>query len=135
MDPKVSALIWTTLLISLSFVITYPNKTGIRILIGSTILRFIYSLGLEPTLWLIGSINIINKGILLVSLMGNRGTFSKNIKDIFYDYEFMYHVLYLFLCFLGLCAHPFFYGLLVIKNSKFNLYLLYQELFFISIVT
>jgi inositol 1,4,5-triphosphate receptor type 1 len=114
LDPKVSALIWTTLLISLSFVITYPNTTGIRLLIVSTILRLIYSLGLEPTLWFIGSINVINKGIFLVSLMGNRGTFSKNWKDIFYDFEFMYHVGYLLLCLLGLCAHPFFYGLLVI---------------------
>jgi inositol 1,4,5-triphosphate receptor type 1 len=110
----VSALIWSALLISLSFIITYPNKTGIRTFIASAIIRLIYSLGIEPTLWFIGSINVINKGIYLVSYMGNRGTFSNSFAKIFTDFEFLYHLGYLFLCLLGLCVHEFFYGLLVI---------------------
>jgi hypothetical protein len=113
LDRTFSILIWAALLISLSFIATYPNKAGIRCFITSAILRLIYSLGLEPTLWLIGSINVINKGIFLVSYMGNRGTFMQPIANIFKDFEFMYHVCYLFLCLLGLLVHPFFYGLLV----------------------
>jgi inositol 1,4,5-triphosphate receptor type 1 len=113
LDPKLSALIWTALLISLSFIITYPNKTGIRTFIASAILRLIYSLGLEPTLWFIGSINVINKGIFMVSYMGNKGTFSQSFKHIFSDLEFLYHLGLLILCILGLCVHEFFYGLLV----------------------
>lgn len=113
LDPKISALIWTSLLVSLAFIISYPNKTGIRTFIASAILRLIYSLGLEPTLWLIGSINVINKGIFLVSYMGNRGIFSHSFKNIFSDFEFLYHILYLVLCLFGLCVHEFFYGLLV----------------------
>lgn len=119
LDPKISALIWTALLISLSFIITYPNKTGIRAFIASAILRLIYSLGLEPTLWFIGSINVINKGIYLVSYMGNRGTFSQSFKNIFCDFEFLYHVGYFLLCILGLCVHEFFYGLLVNSRIKY----------------
>ena len=113
LDPKLSALIWTALLVSLSFIITYPNKTGIRTFFASAILRLIYSLGLEPTLWFIGSINLINKSIFLISYMGNRGTFFQSFKCIISDFEFLYHVGYLLLCFLGLCVHEFFYGLLV----------------------
>ena len=105
LDSKVSALIWTSLLITLSFIITYPNKTGIRAFFASAILRLIYSLGLEPTLWFIGSINVINKGIFLVSYMGNRGIFSQTINRIFSDFEFLYHLSYLLLCLLGLCVH------------------------------
>lgn len=118
LDPKLSALIWTALLISLSFIITYPNKTGIRTFIASAILRLIYSLGLEPTLWFIGSINVINKGIFLVSYMGNKGTFSLSFKHIFSDLEFIYHLGLLILCILGLCVHEFCYGLLVKKIFK-----------------
>jgi inositol 1,4,5-triphosphate receptor type 1 len=113
LDPKISALIWTSLLISLSFIITYPNKTGIRAFFASAILRLIYSLGLEPTLWFIGSINVINKSVYLASYMGNKGTFSQSFRHIFNDFEFMYHLGYLLLCLFGLCLHEFFYGLLV----------------------
>jgi inositol 1,4,5-triphosphate receptor type 1 len=119
LHPKVSALIWSALLISLSFIITYPNKTGIRTFIASAIIRLIYSLGIEPTLWFIGSINVINKGIYLVSYMGNRGTFSNSFTKIFKDFEFLYHLGYLCLCLLGLCVHEFFYGLLVIELIRF----------------
>ena len=120
MDPKLSALIWTALLISLSFIITYPNKTGIRTFFASAILRLIYSLGLEPTLYFIGSINFMNKVIFLISYMGNRGTFSQSVKAIVSDFEFLYHLGYLILCFLGLCVHEFFYSLLVIRFSFFS---------------
>lgn len=46
--------------------------------------------------------------------MGNRGTFTKPIGHILTDFEFMYHVCYLLLCVLGLCAHEFFYSLLLL---------------------
>jgi inositol 1,4,5-triphosphate receptor type 1 len=113
LDPKVSALLWTALLVSMSFIITYPSKIGFRTFIASLILRLIYSLGLEPTLWFIGSINIINKGIFLISYMGNRGTFSQSLRNIFNDVEFIYQVIFLSLCLCGLCIHVFFYSLLV----------------------
>jgi len=119
LDPKLSALIWTALLVSLSAVISYPNTAGIRAFIASAILRLIYSLGLVPTLWLIGSINVINKCVFLVSYMGRQGTFSHSFRHVFADAEFLYHLLYLFLCVLGLCGHEFFYSLLVSTPSPF----------------
>jgi inositol 1,4,5-triphosphate receptor type 1 len=99
-----SALIWTSLLVLLSFIISYPNTAGIHAFIASAI----YSLGLMPTLWFIGSINVINKGIFLVSYMG---TFSHSFRNVFADAEF----LYLFLCIIGLCGHEFFYSLMLLN--------------------
>ena len=46
-------------------------------------------------------------------MMGNRGTFNKPWRLVISDYEFVYHVLHMVLCILGLCVHEFFYSLLV----------------------
>lgn len=62
---------------------------------------------------------VINKGVFLVSLMGNRGTFTKPIQVIITDFEFMYHMVNLGLCVSGILFHEFFYSLLV------SLYLLF----------
>ncbi|XP_071082812.1 inositol 1,4,5-trisphosphate-gated calcium channel ITPR1-like isoform X3 [Haliotis cracherodii] len=114
LDPRLSGLVWTAMLVSLAIVITIPRPAGIRTLIVSTILRLIFSVGLGPTLWLLGGLNVINKFIFLISLMGNRGTFSKPINVILTDFEFIYHVIYLLLSVLGLCVHEFFYSLLLL---------------------
>lgn len=54
-----SGLIWATMLASAAIVITLPRETGIRTLVASTILRLIFSLGPEPTLWLLGTLTVI----------------------------------------------------------------------------
>ena len=48
-----------------------------------------------------------------MSLMGNRGTFTRSFKHLLMDFELVYHIIYLLLCVLGLCFHEFFYSLLV----------------------
>ena len=58
LDPRLSGLVWTAMLVSLAIVITVPRPAGIRTLIVSIILRFILSVGLEPTLWLLGALNV-----------------------------------------------------------------------------
>ncbi|XP_030748640.1 inositol 1,4,5-trisphosphate receptor isoform X3 [Sitophilus oryzae] len=115
--PKISStisiLIWFAMLVSSAIVITLPRETGIRTLVASTILRLIYSLGPEPTLWLLGSVTIILKGIHLVSIMGNHGTLIKTYQQILTDAELVYHLTYLVFCMLGLVMHPFFYSVLL----------------------
>lgn len=101
------------MLVSSAIVITLPRETGIRTLVASTILRLIYSLGPEPTLWLLGTVTIILKGIHLVSIMGNHGTLTKTYQQILTDAELVYHLTYLVFCMLGLVMHPFFYSVLV----------------------
>ncbi len=55
--------------------------------------------------------------VFIVSYMGNKGIFSKKLKNSFKDFEFIYHIVYLVFCFLGFVFHEFFYSLLVnIKN-------------------
>lgn len=104
--------------VSLASVLTIPGKAGIRFLVASSILRLIYSVGIHPTLWFLGGINVLITTIHLVSSMGNRGTFNKKVKQILNDGEFMYHVLYLVICTLGVCMHPFFYSILVSEFMK-----------------
>jgi inositol 1,4,5-triphosphate receptor type 1 len=59
LDPRLSWLVWTAMFGSLTLVITVGvNPSAIRTLIASTILRFIFSFGLEPTLWLLGALNV-----------------------------------------------------------------------------
>lgn len=58
LEPHLSALLWMAMLVSLAIVIVLPQPHGIRALIASTILRLIFSVGLEPTLLLLGAFNV-----------------------------------------------------------------------------
>ncbi|XP_030229733.1 inositol 1,4,5-trisphosphate receptor type 1 isoform X7 [Gadus morhua] len=113
LDPHLSALLWTAMLVSLAIVIILPQPHGIRAFIASTILRLIFSVGLEPTLYLLGAFNVCNKVIFLMSFVGNRGTFTRGYKAMIMDVEFLYHLLYLIICSLGVFVHVFFYSLLL----------------------
>uniref|UniRef100_A0A4W5KV13 Inositol 1,4,5-trisphosphate receptor n=1 Tax=Hucho hucho TaxID=62062 RepID=A0A4W5KV13_9TELE len=86
---------------------------GVRTLIIATILRLIFSVGLQPTLFLLGAFNVCNKTIFLMSFVGNRGTFTRGYKAMILDVEFLYHLMYLIICSLGVFVHVFFYSLLL----------------------
>ncbi|CAF4174789.1 unnamed protein product [Rotaria socialis] len=114
LDSRSSAAIWSGLLMTLITILIKPNATSMRMLFVAGILRSIYSVGLGPTLWLMGAIQVLNKGIFLVSFMGNNGTFSKSRYENLTNFQLVYHVGYLLLCVLGLCLHEFFYSLLLL---------------------
>uniref|UniRef100_A0AAV2M6F2 Inositol 1,4,5-trisphosphate receptor n=1 Tax=Knipowitschia caucasica TaxID=637954 RepID=A0AAV2M6F2_KNICA len=113
LEPHLSALLWVAMLVSLAIVVVLPQPHGIRALIASTILRLIFSVGLEPTLLLLGGFNLLNKVIFLMSFVGNRGTFTRGYRAMILDVEFLYHLLYLIICTLGVFVHVFFYSLLL----------------------
>uniref|UniRef100_A0A668AT64 Inositol 1,4,5-trisphosphate receptor n=1 Tax=Myripristis murdjan TaxID=586833 RepID=A0A668AT64_9TELE len=113
LDPHLSALLWMGVLAALGIVIVMPQPLGIRALVIVTILRLIFSVGLEPTLFLLGAFNVCNKIIFLMSFVGNRGTFTRGYKAMVMDFEFLYHLLYLIICSLGVFVHVFFYSLLL----------------------
>ncbi|XP_074489119.1 inositol 1,4,5-trisphosphate-gated calcium channel ITPR1 isoform X2 [Sebastes fasciatus] len=113
LDPHLSALLWMGVLATLAIVIIMPQPLGIRALVIITILRLIFSVGLEPTLFLLGAFNVCNKIIFLISFVGNRGTFTRGYKAMVLDFEFLYHLLYLIICSLGVFVHVFFYSLLL----------------------
>lgn len=46
------------MLVSLAIVVALPKPHGVRALIASTILRLIFSVGLQPTLFLLGAFNV-----------------------------------------------------------------------------
>ena len=67
--PQLSGLVWTGMLMSLAIVITVPRPAGIRTLVASIILRFTLSVGLEPTLWLLGALNVSNTESLKLAVL------------------------------------------------------------------
>lgn len=113
LNSHMSWLIWAIMLTSLALVVTLPRESGIRTLVASIILRCIFSLGPEPTLWLLGSITVFFKGVHIVSLMGNHGTLEKHILKIVTDSQLIYHLVYMMLVLAGIIVHPFFYSILV----------------------
>ena len=69
LEPHLSALLWIGMVVSLSIVIVMPQPLGIRALILATILRLIFSVGLEPTLFLLGAFNVsVTSHVLYTSL-------------------------------------------------------------------
>ncbi|XP_046984326.1 inositol 1,4,5-trisphosphate receptor [Schistocerca americana] len=108
-----SGLIWAVMLVSAAIVITVPRESGVRTLVASTILRLIFSVGPEPTLWLLGTLTVLLKGVHLVSIMGNQGTFTKSLEQMITDAELLYHLTYLIFCLLALFMHPFFFSVLL----------------------
>lgn len=53
-----------------------------------------------------------------MSFVGNRGTFTRGYKAMITDVEFLYHLLYLIICSLGVFYHVFFYSLLVCEHTQ-----------------
>lgn len=113
LNSHLNGLLWVGLLIMLAIVVSFQQKIIMYLLGLVSITRLIFSVGPEPTLWLLGSANVLLKGIHLVSLMGNKGTFAKRLEQQVTDGELLYHVLYLVFCVLGLSVHPFCYSILL----------------------
>lgn len=111
---QLSGLIWAAVVSSTAIVVTLPRETGIRTLVASVIFRLIFSLGPEPTLWLLGTLTVVLKGIHLVSIMGNQGTLTKTYHQILSDFQLWYHLTYMVFCFLAILFHPFFYSILLL---------------------
>lgn len=63
-------------------------------------------------------LQLCNKVIFLMSFVGNRGTFTRGYKAMITDVEFLYHLLYLIICSLGVFVHVFFYSLLVREHTQ-----------------
>uniref|UniRef100_UPI00398F64F4 inositol 1,4,5-trisphosphate-gated calcium channel ITPR2 isoform X2 n=1 Tax=Pristiophorus japonicus TaxID=55135 RepID=UPI00398F64F4 len=112
-SPLFSLLLWIVVAVCTALLILVPKPHGIRLFIVSVMFRSIYTIGLGPTLILLGALNLCNKVVFLVSFVGNRGTFTRGYKAVVMDVEFLYHVTYVVVCMLGLFAHEFFYSFLL----------------------
>ena len=58
------------------------------------------------------------QGVKLVSIMGNMGTFNKQLGQSIFDRNLFLEISYLVLCISGLSVHPFFYSLLMLFIVK-----------------
>uniref|UniRef100_A0A8C1R1E8 Inositol 1,4,5-trisphosphate receptor n=1 Tax=Cyprinus carpio TaxID=7962 RepID=A0A8C1R1E8_CYPCA len=113
LDPSLSLLLWVCLLGSLGFVLMSPRPNAVRVLVISSVLQLGFSVGLQHMLTLLGAFNVCNKIVFMLSFVGNRGTFTRGYWVMVMDREFLFHLLYLLICTLGLFGHVFFYSLLL----------------------
>lgn len=114
MNPHISIALWLIIVTMIYFIMFKFNRYLVRLLSVCLVFRSIYTLGLIPTLWILGVLNVINKSIHLVSFMGNSGAFTKSHRENICDIMLIYHAIYLLLCVMGMCVHEFFYSLLLL---------------------
>uniref|UniRef100_A0A8C1G6M7 Inositol 1,4,5-trisphosphate receptor n=1 Tax=Cyprinus carpio TaxID=7962 RepID=A0A8C1G6M7_CYPCA len=108
-----SILLWVAVVVSTFTLFVLPPRGGILVFLVTVIFRSIYTLGLGPTLLLLGAANLLNKIVFLVSFVGNQGTFTRGYKAVVMDVFFLLHVSYVIVCMLGLFVHEFFYSILL----------------------
>ncbi|XP_069383557.1 inositol 1,4,5-trisphosphate-gated calcium channel ITPR3 isoform X2 [Paralichthys olivaceus] len=110
-DSLLLMLFW--ILTGLSVLGLFSQRYGLQPLTLALILRSIYHFGIGPTLILLGSLNLINKVVFVVSFVGNNGTFIMGYKAMVMDVEFLYHLAYVLTSTLGLFVHELFYSILL----------------------
>ncbi|XP_029290995.1 inositol 1,4,5-trisphosphate-gated calcium channel ITPR3 isoform X4 [Cottoperca gobio] len=110
-DSLLLMLFW--ILTGLSVLGLFSQRYGLQPLTIALILRSIYHLGIGNTLILLGSLNLINKVVFVVSFVGNNGTFIMGYKAMVMDVEFIYHLAYVLTSTLGLFVHELFYSILL----------------------
>uniref|UniRef100_A0A673CXM9 Inositol 1,4,5-trisphosphate receptor n=1 Tax=Sphaeramia orbicularis TaxID=375764 RepID=A0A673CXM9_9TELE len=106
-------LLWVALGVFTALLAVLPKPWGLLFFLVSLILRAIYTMGLGPALLLLGTVNLFNKLVFLVSFVGNQGTFTRGFKAVIMDMLFIYHLGYAIICVLGLFVHEFFYSFLL----------------------
>uniref|UniRef100_A0A914ER69 Inositol 1,4,5-trisphosphate receptor n=1 Tax=Acrobeloides nanus TaxID=290746 RepID=A0A914ER69_9BILA len=82
------------------------------LMLASTLLLIAF-VGILPTLYIFGVLQLANKTIHLVSYIGNKGLIDRCWSERIEDTSVWYLVAYLFCCIFGLFVHPFFYSLLL----------------------
>ena len=115
LEWSISILLWALTMIATAAFLKFRSRFMARTLIIPCIVRGIYTFGVETSLIILGIMNVASAAVHLISIMGNRGTFTKSILQILTDFEIIYHVIYLIFCILGLCFHPFFYSVLLLS--------------------
>uniref|UniRef100_A0A6I8N225 Inositol 1,4,5-trisphosphate receptor n=1 Tax=Ornithorhynchus anatinus TaxID=9258 RepID=A0A6I8N225_ORNAN len=113
LSPFFSVLLWMAVAACTAMLFLFSKPSGIRPFLVSVMLRSIYTIGLGPTLILLGTANLCNKIVFLVSFVGNRGTFTRGYRAVIMDMAFLYHVAYVLVCTLALFFHEFFYSFLL----------------------
>uniref|UniRef100_UPI003AACF85B inositol 1,4,5-trisphosphate-gated calcium channel ITPR2 n=1 Tax=Centroberyx gerrardi TaxID=166262 RepID=UPI003AACF85B len=113
LSPFWNISLWVAVGVFTALLPVLPKPWGILFFLVSLILRAIYTMGLGPALLLLGTANLFNKVVFLVSFVGNQGTFTRGYKAVVMDMLFIYHLGYAIICVLGLFVHEFFYSFLL----------------------
>ncbi|KAJ3609453.1 hypothetical protein NHX12_023974, partial [Muraenolepis orangiensis] len=113
-DSMLLMMFWV--LSGLALLSFLTQRSGLRIFTVALVMRSIYHLGIGNTLILLGTINLINKVVFVVSFVGNNGTFIMGYKAMVMDVEFVYHLAYVLTSTLGLCLFDLIYR----EDTLFN---------------
>ncbi|XP_022655647.1 inositol 1,4,5-trisphosphate receptor type 1-like isoform X5 [Varroa destructor] len=114
LTPRMAGPSWLLLLVTFALLLLAPRTASVRAFAVALVIRLMYSMGLYPTLMLLGACNVAFSAVHLASIIGNHGTLSKSATQIFSDFELLYHVGYLAVCVSGLCVHPLLYSVLLL---------------------
>jgi len=114
-SAHVSGVIWALLLVTLAILVTLPSPPAVKAFVTACLARMIISLGPEVSLTFLGIAIVLFKGVHLISVIGNMGTYNKSFLTIAMDKELIYHIILLIFCILGLCTHPFSYSVLLVE--------------------
>lgn len=114
LNPRMAGPSWLLLLVTFALLLLAPRTASVRAFAVALVVRLMYSMGLYPTLMLLGACNVAFSAVHLASIIGNHGTLSKSAGQIFTDLELLYHVGYLGVCVSGLFVHPLLYSVLLL---------------------
>lgn len=81
-SPSYSGLVWAVMLTSMAVLVTVPNNFAIKSLILSCLCRMILTCGPAISLWILGVVIVLFKGVHLVSIIGNMGTLNKSLAQV-----------------------------------------------------
>ncbi|XP_071815438.1 inositol 1,4,5-trisphosphate receptor-like isoform X4 [Apostichopus japonicus] len=114
LPSQYSGILWAGTFISLAAVLMFPKMSVVMSCTFIAVFRLRFTLGVVPTLLILGVMNLVFKLLNIASFIGNSGLMYKPWSHTLRNYEVYYHLLYIFLCILGLTKHPLWYGILLL---------------------
>eukprot|EP00118_Oscarella_pearsei_P014018 m.117174 g.117174 ORF g.117174 m.117174 type:complete len:2678 (+) comp37607_c0_seq1:123-8156(+) len=129
LGDELSLINWAVM--GISFFMVLKVWKGYRAFVVATVIRLVYSIGVVQTLWIIGVLQVVNKMVFLIAFLCNRGVFYKETardenqqsaggaspsppwRTVIREREFLFHLVYITLCIMGLCVHEFLFALLL----------------------
>jgi len=122
-------LLWLVLAGMVGFLAYFkrPMKRGLYFISTMVIIRSLITIGIQPTLSILGFLQLVNKIVFMVSMVANLAILYRHssqksaqnltLKDLVYELlrhpDLIYHWGYLLTCLLGWLGHEFLYCLLL----------------------
>ncbi|KAJ8046348.1 Inositol 1,4,5-trisphosphate receptor [Holothuria leucospilota] len=114
LPSQYSGLLWAGTFISLAAFLMVPKMSVFSTCSCILVFRLRFTIGVVPTLFILGFSNLVFKLLHIASFIGNSGLMYKPWGYMIHNTEVYYHLVYLFFCLMGLTKHPLWYGILLL---------------------